>query len=75
MNNYDVGPTGYDDSPIYTWDPKFDFVVFEHALEDYNRKDTSAFFENLDTIAPGNEGLQINTSKWRGSAQRGELGI
>lgn len=51
LNNYDVGPTGYDDSPLYTWDAGFDFKAFEEALEDYNAKDGVAFFDNLDELA------------------------
>jgi len=50
MNNYDVGPTGYDDSPVYTWDAQFDLDVFKNALQNYNKKETSAFYSNIELL-------------------------
>lgn len=50
MNNYDVGPTGYDDSPVYTWDALFDLDVFKNALQNYNKKETSAFYSNIELL-------------------------
>lgn len=61
VNNYDVGPTGYDDSPVYTWDANFDFKTFETTLEKYNEKDRSAFDENMERLqeVDANDGLEI----------------
>lgn len=50
VHNYDVGPTGYDDSPIYTWDTNFNFETFKTALEDYNDKASTAFITNKESL-------------------------
>ncbi|KAF8287611.1 hypothetical protein DL93DRAFT_2092212 [Clavulina sp. PMI_390] len=42
-NNYDVGPTGYDDSPVYTWGKGFNLEGLKRALEEYNEKDARNF--------------------------------
>lgn len=49
-NNYDIGPTGYDDSPLYQWDKDFRLDDFQQALEDYNVKDKGAFDSNYEFI-------------------------
>lgn len=55
MNSYDVGPTGYDDSPVYSWDATFDLEAFKQALREYNAKETNAFYWNIDLLAYGHE--------------------
>ncbi|KAF8311766.1 hypothetical protein DL93DRAFT_2168872 [Clavulina sp. PMI_390] len=49
-NNYDVGPTGYDDSPVYTWGKDFSLESFKRVLEDYNAKDYRGFEASYDEI-------------------------
>lgn len=49
-NNYDQGPTGYDDSPLYKWDENFRLDDFKYALRKYNLKDRNAFESNEFTI-------------------------
>jgi len=56
MNNYDVGPTGYDDSPVYTWDAQFDLDAFKNALQNYNKKETSAFYSNIELLTERGHG-------------------
>lgn len=53
-NNYDVGPTGYDDSPLYTWDEEFTIEEFKKALEDFNLKDYEGFRDNAENVNPEN---------------------
>lgn len=50
MVEYDVGPTGYDDSPNYSWDESFTMEKLVESLEHYNTKEDDAFTSNLDEI-------------------------
>ncbi|KAF8311764.1 hypothetical protein DL93DRAFT_2082968 [Clavulina sp. PMI_390] len=52
-NDYDVGATGYDDSPIYAWGKDFELEAFKRTLEEYNHKDYTAFETSYDTIMEG----------------------
>lgn len=54
-NNYDVGPTGYDDSPVYEWNENFKLADFEQALQVYNEKDSDAFKTSFEFIQEQNE--------------------
>lgn len=49
-NNYDVGPTGYDDSPLYTWDKDFNIENFKNALWTYNDNDWQGFKDNVEVL-------------------------
>ncbi|KAF8311713.1 hypothetical protein DL93DRAFT_2098630 [Clavulina sp. PMI_390] len=55
-NNYDDGPTGYDDSPNYIWGKDFNLEYFKHSLEKYNEKDYTAFCDSCDEIMEGERG-------------------
>ncbi|KAF8311748.1 hypothetical protein DL93DRAFT_1385226 [Clavulina sp. PMI_390] len=52
-NNYDLGPTGYDDSPLYAWGKDFDLKAFKRALDDYNAKDYACFSDSYNEIIDG----------------------
>ncbi|KAF8300426.1 hypothetical protein DL93DRAFT_577129 [Clavulina sp. PMI_390] len=55
-NNYDSGPTGYDDSPLYEWDKEFELEDFKDSLMDYNRKDYRAFRQSYDSLVAPKKG-------------------
>lgn len=49
-NNYDIGPTGYDDSPLYAWDKNFTPETLVKALERYSVRTNKGYYENLDYL-------------------------
>lgn len=60
-NNYDIGPTGYDDSPVYEWNEGFDLDRFQKALDNYNQKDSNAFEENYEYMETDDDYEDINS--------------
>lgn len=50
-NSYDVGPTGYDDSPLYEWNKDFTLEAFKTSLNAYNCKDELAFQQNYENLS------------------------
>ncbi|KAF8300425.1 hypothetical protein DL93DRAFT_577034 [Clavulina sp. PMI_390] len=49
-NNYDLGPTGYDDSPLYKWGEDFELGGFKISLMVYNDKDYQGFLDTYNSM-------------------------
>jgi hypothetical protein len=57
-----VGPTGYDDTPLYQWNADFSLEDFKLELDRFNGKETEAFLSNIQYLRLRN--LQLNQGKF-----------
>ncbi|KAF9516903.1 hypothetical protein BS47DRAFT_1359908 [Hydnum rufescens UP504] len=62
--NYDVGPTGYDDTPLYQWNADFSLEDFKLELDRFNGKETEAFLSNVECHGLSLGDLRLDQGKF-----------
>ena len=59
-----MGPTGYDDTPLYEWNADFSLEGLKLELDRFNEKETMSFVTNLEYGGLGLDDLQLDQGRF-----------